>query len=315
VFAAGAAAGACARTVGSPLSRVTILQQTAATGNLADYGRRAGGGGGRASIASLARDMVAREGWRGLFRGNFADVLRAAPQMGISFACYETYKRAFSRYDATDDKFLARFGAGGCSGVTSILCTYPLDLVRTRYAATAAAGSGSGGAAPTGLWGALRDVVRSDGLRGLYRGAPVACAEKFPNLALNFAMYDWAKDRVASTFGAKSILGSLASGVFAGAVSNTVTFPLDVVMKNLQLDGVGGAARKYAGALDCARQIVAARGVRGLYGGLPANLAKAIPVAATSFMVYDLMKQELGLHVVPESFRAPGVGEKAGEPP
>ena len=42
VFAAGAAAGACARTVGSPLSRVTILQQTAATGNLL-------AGGGRAS--------------------------------------------------------------------------------------------------------------------------------------------------------------------------------------------------------------------------------------------------------------------------
>ena len=38
-----------------------------------------------------------------------------------------------------------------------------------------------------------------------------------------------------------------------------------------------------------------------------AALTQAVPVAATSFMVYDLAKAELGLHVVPESFAAPDV--------
>eukprot|EP00658_Telonema_sp_P-2_P071209 TRINITY_DN60511_c0_g1_i1.p1 TRINITY_DN60511_c0_g1~~TRINITY_DN60511_c0_g1_i1.p1 ORF type:complete len:367 (+),score=86.84 TRINITY_DN60511_c0_g1_i1:175-1275(+) len=179
LFLAGALAGACARTAGAPLARITILQQTAQSGSAYS-----------GSLLSIAGEMVRKEGVRGIFRGNLPDVCRAAPQQGISFLVYEKLKTVVrngifsiqgNNTRTAGGDFLCSTLAGGSSGVVSVMCTYPLDLVRTRMAA------GSGGSS---LMAELQNVIKADGLSGLYRGAPVACAEKFPNLAINFALYD-----------------------------------------------------------------------------------------------------------------------------
>jgi Ca2+-binding EF-hand superfamily protein len=314
LFAAGAFAGACARTAGAPLSRITILQQTALSGSAYS-----------GSLLQIARTMVQKEGIRGIFRGNGPDVARAAPQQGISFLVYEKMKRAIRGILKPDPSSVwgniaCSTLAGGSSGVVGVMCTYPLDLVRTRLAAN--------GGKCKGVLYEMGMVLRTCGPSGLYRGAGVAAAEKFPNLAINFALYDLAKNASLTIFpvapfsaspltndmgtGTKSdisdlsrdatarkrrgLFRSLGCGIFAGAVSNAVTFPIDVVMKNLQLDGSGGE-RKYTGAVDCFQKLVRRGGVGALYNGLGAQLCKAVPVAATSFAVYDAMKETLGCTV------------------
>ena len=86
-------------------------------------------------------------------------------------------------------------------------------------------------------------------------------------------------------------------------------------MQNVQLDGSDGRPRRYTGMVDCARQIMRGSGVGGLYRGLSAQLCKAVPVAATGFVAYDTMRGQLGLHVVPETFRGARlahIGPEAG---
>lgn len=95
----------------------------------------------------------------------------------------------------TRAQLASKFMAGGLAGCTAIMSTYPLDLCRTRLicsgmlrsacAPLAAQPRGvvlGGGAGESSLVSAMRGVVRSDGFFGLYRGAGIACAEKFPNL-------------------------------------------------------------------------------------------------------------------------------------
>jgi len=282
IFLAGGLAGALAKSIGSPLARVTILKQTAI-----QRGATTG------SIPSMLRSIIAKEGLRGLFRGNGLDVLRSFPSQGISFLTFEVFKSVLRPYDSTDSGAISRFAAGSLAGCTAILTTYPLDLMRTRVVCAE-------GPVETSIVSALSSAVKSDGFLSLYRGAGVACLEKAPSLGINFTTYDILKTRVASLGLPDNMASSLGCGVVAGAVSSTATYPLDVIMKNLQLDGAGGTPRQYAGFADCIRQNFLRSGIRGFYAGLGAQLAKAVPMASASLAAYSTAKDLLGLYHMPD---------------
>jgi solute carrier family 25 (mitochondrial phosphate transporter), member 23/24/25/41 len=88
----------------------------------------------RGVISSLVQ-MVKIEGAQGLFKGNGTNVIRIAPYSAIQFLSYEKYKRKFLMMNGGQSEHLTpvqNLVAGGFAGITSLLCTYPLDLVRSR---------------------------------------------------------------------------------------------------------------------------------------------------------------------------------------
>jgi solute carrier family 25 phosphate transporter 23/24/25/41 len=93
-----------------------------------------------------------------------------------------------------------------------------------------------------------------------------------------------------------------------GTVSQTLTYPFDVLRRKMQVTGMKGGAVKYSGALDALRSILRVEGVAGLYRGLWPNLresrvinfdcqvvltrwvaVKVAPSIATSFFTYELV--------------------------
>lgn len=84
-------------------------------------------------ISSLVQ-MVRIEGLKGLFKGNGTNVVRIAPYSAIQFLSYEKYKKEFLSQNETATHLspVQNLVAGGMAGVTSLLCTYPLDLIRSR---------------------------------------------------------------------------------------------------------------------------------------------------------------------------------------
>ena len=68
---------------------------------------------------------------------------------------------------------LRRLLCGGMAGITSVTCTYPLDIVRTRLSIQTAKFSGvqSGGDKPRGMWTTMTLMYKEEGgFRALYRG-------------------------------------------------------------------------------------------------------------------------------------------------
>ena len=59
-----------------------------------------------------------------------------------------------------------------------------------------------------------------------------------------------------------------------GSISQTLTYPFDVLRRKMQVVGLGAGALgyQYNGALDAARVIIKTEGVRGMYRGLWPNL-------------------------------------------
>lgn len=93
-----------------------------------------------------------------------------------------------------------------------------------------------------------------------------------------------------------------------GTISQTLTYPFDVLRRKMQVTGMKDGAVKYSSALDALRSILRVEGVGGLYRGLWPNLracpvlsvyrsspvlmimaVKVAPSIATSFFTYELV--------------------------
>lgn len=120
--------------------------------------------------------MWKEEGWRGFMRGNGTNVIRMIPYSASQFAAYEQFKSALMEPGKSELDTPRRLVAGGLSGVVSVACTYPLDLVRTRLSIQSASLSISSNTnIPAkqlpGIVSTVKLIYRTEGgLHGLYRG-------------------------------------------------------------------------------------------------------------------------------------------------
>ncbi|KAL3500400.1 hypothetical protein ACH5RR_039493 [Cinchona calisaya] len=68
-------------------------------------------------------------------RGNGASVLRIVPYAALHFMTYEQYRCwILDNYSAFGTGPIVDLLAGSAAGGTTVLCTYPLDLARTKLA-------------------------------------------------------------------------------------------------------------------------------------------------------------------------------------
>ena len=91
-----------------------------------------------------------------------------------------------------------------------------------------------------------------------------------------------------------SVPAKLVCGGLAGALAQTISYPLDVARRRMQL-GQFGAGASGAGMTSVLVTTYQEAGVLGLFGGLSINYLRAVPMCAVSFAVYETMKQAMGL--------------------
>ncbi|KAL3467754.1 mitochondrial carrier domain-containing protein [Aspergillus heterothallicus] len=163
-----------------------------------------------------------------------------------------------------------------------------------------------------------KKVVPSSGLANFYRGFTPTLIGMFPYAGVSFLTHDTVGDwlRSPSLASYTTIPGSestspghthsgswrpqltaaaeLFSGAVAGLVSQTSSYPLEVVRRRMQVGGVVGDGRRL-GIAETARTIWLERGFRGFWVGLGIGYLKMIPMTATSFFVYERAKWALGI--------------------
>jgi len=260
--------------------------------------------------------MWEEEGFAGFMRGNGINCLRIVPYSAVQFTTYEQLKKLFTRHGTKELDTPTRLISGALAGITSVCSTYPLDLVRSRLSiatasislaasanyATSSTSGVPGSASPPryskadlSVLGMSLKVMREEGgVRGLYRGVIATAVGVAPYVGINFAAYE-ALRGVITPPGQTTITRKLLCGALAGSVSQTLTFPFDVLRRKMQVVGMsgGGMGYRYNGALDALLSIIRTEGVRGLYRGIWPNLLKVAPSISTSFFTYELVKDFL----------------------
>lgn len=235
------------------------------------------------------KSIYLEEGVYGYLKGNGTNVIRIVPYSAVQFASYEEYKALLSP-EIGEMTTPRRLVAGGLAGMTAVAVTYPLDLIRTRLSALENVRGQY-----NGIWSAFRVITRQEGFVGLYRGLFATSLGVIPYNAIQFNTYELMKMFLAGERDMADLTVSekLTCGATAGATAQTITYPLDVIRRRMQMSAVNTPERQYCGVVDCFSRTLRVEGVRGLYAGLLPNFLKVVPAMSTSFVCYEFTKSWL----------------------
>ncbi|RQM05583.1 hypothetical protein DH86_00001601 [Scytalidium sp. 3C] len=287
-FCAGGVAGAVSRTVVSPLERLKILFQIQSVGR-EEY---------KLSVGKGLAKMWREEGWRGFMRGNGTNCIRIVPYSAVQFGSYNFYKKFFETSPGADLSSFRRLICGGAAGITSVIFTYPLDIVRTRLSIQSASFAALGNTPKTklpGMWATMITMYKTEGgILALYRGIVPTVAGVAPYVGLNFMTYELVR-KYFTPEGDKNpnAARKLAAGAISGAVAQTCTYPLDVLRRRFQINTMSGMGYQYKSMFDAIRVIIAQEGIAGLYKGIIPNLLKVAPSMASSWLSFEMTRDFL----------------------
>ncbi|KJZ73518.1 hypothetical protein HIM_07074 [Hirsutella minnesotensis 3608] len=286
VISAGAVAGLLSRFVIAPLDVVKIRLQLQHNSSLSPLAPTSDASVRRGTWATFSH-ILRQEGVTALWKGNIPAELMYVCYASIQFTAYRSatlfLQSAFpSRLPDSAESFIA----GAAAGAAGTGVTYPLDLLRTRFAAQGQR------RIYTSLWGAIGDIKRDEGLRGFFRGLGPAWGQIVPLMGIFFATYEALRPHftgMSLPWGS----GDAVAGALGSVVAKTAVFPLDLVRKRLQVQGptrshyVYSDIPEYTSTLRAMRVIVQREGLRGLYKGLPISLIKAAPASAVTLWTYE----------------------------
>ncbi|EON67409.1 hypothetical protein W97_06662 [Coniosporium apollinis CBS 100218] len=160
----------------------------------------------------------------------------------------------------------------------------------------------------------LQQVTPRSGLSNFYRGFTPTMWGMFPYAGFSFLTHDAMGDlmrhpRLARYTTLPNTRGKsrdpekpaqlkhwaeLTTGGVAGFVSQTLSYPLEVIRRRMQVGGVVGDGHRLT-MTEVARKIHMERGWRGFFVGLAIGYVKVVPMVATSFFVYERAKYYLGI--------------------
>lgn len=183
-------------------------------------------------ISDCLQYMLKEGGVRSLWRGNFINVVKIAPESAIKFAAYEQVKRFIRGNDKRQMTIYERFLAGACAGGVSQTAIYPLEVLKTRLALR-----------KTGQYSSIMDaaskIYRREGLRSFYRGYIPNMLGIIPYAGIDLAVYETLKKKYLSHYETEqpSFWLLLACGSASSTLGQVCSYPLALVRTRLQAQG------------------------------------------------------------------------------
>ena len=276
-FVAGGISGAVAKTVTAPLEAIKLkLQYTEDD----DEG-----------ALDCARRILEREGWRGFYRGNLANVLRYFPTQAFNFAFKDKIRRLMPKVDRKKHPwraFAVNIVSGGIAGAGSLILVYPLDTARTQLLICT---NDDGSPKYANIVEFFRDW--NGDVRKLYEGYVVSVAGIIPFRAIYFIVNDtlrailpWIRDE-----GLKGLVSKFTCAQAAALCAAYASFPFDTVRRRLQVDAQRPLGeRRYKGSLDCLKKVYRVEGVRALFRGAGYNAVRTV-TSALALVAYGELKK------------------------
>jgi len=164
-FLAGSMAGAVSQSVIYPLEVIKTRLALRRTGE---------------TLQNLTLRMYDTQGLRMFYRGFIPNLLGILPYAGIDLAVYETLKRKASKTTQNSSVFVL-LTCGTISSACGQMASYPLALVRTKLQASDRQNS---------MVNVFKMILKSEGLRGLYRGLLPNFIKVAPAVSISYVVYE-----------------------------------------------------------------------------------------------------------------------------
>jgi len=279
-FLSGGVAGAIAKTTAAPIERVKLLLQTQHTNEKIKEPFT--------GIIDCFSRTIKNDGFRSLWRGNMANVIRYFPTQALNFSFKDYFHTLFLSPDSKSNPYMFLWGnvmSGGCAGAISTMFVYPLDFARTRLGVDI--GRNKADRQFTGIFDCVGKVYRTNGIVGLYRGIDVAMVGIFLYRGLYFGLYDTGKGLFLSGEKKISLFQKFLFAQMVVMVSESISYPTDTVKRRLMMQSArSDGLIKYTGSIDCARKMIAEEGPKAFFKGNLSNIFRGLG-SSLCLVLYD----------------------------
>jgi len=278
-----------------------------------------------------------REGIRALYAGFGAVIIGGTPGTVLYLTGYEYFRDSISsvvmKWNEGNEttsaerknnkpslspvqEFSVYVSSGILAEALACIIYVPVDVVKERMQVQQKVGA-SQNYQYNGSWDALRQIIRTEGMRGIYKGYGATLASFGPFSALYFMFYEqcklWSKEyihqqsqdietrnRVTVKDGELPLIHLVACSAGSGALASWLTSPLDMAKLRLQVqrgkaataasitgDGMSQHTEQYRGMIDCLRAAYREGGIRGLYRGAGARVLHFAPAMTITMTCYE----------------------------
>ena len=153
-----------------------------------------------------------------------------------------------------------------------------------------------------GLVNIFVKIYTEEGLHAFYRGFVPTLIGIIPYAGTSFFVYETCKNLYSSFYPDKSPhpVHRLAFGACAGLLGQSLTYPLEIVRRRMQTDGIHGTPNpEYRHMLTTMKYVYRTEGLfAGLYKGLSLNWVKGPIAVGISFTTFDILHAFLQKHYV-----------------
>lgn len=251
------------------------------------------------------------------FRGTLSTIalgLQTAGGGGPSSSAEEGNKSTLSH----GQEFAVHFMSGMLAEAVCCIIYVPVDVVKERLQIQQQRNNGPSNANVqyNGSFDALRQITKTEGIRGIYKGYGATLASFGPFSALYFMFYEQCKalsreyiDRQNNNIGNNMtpiikvdgdlpLFHLIACSSGAGALASWLTSPLDMAKLRLQVQrGQQASATKcsnnqttslqHRSMLDCLRSAYREGGIQGLFRGAGARVIHFVPATTITMTGYE----------------------------
>ncbi|KAM9326536.1 mitochondrial ornithine transporter 1-like [Gastrophryne carolinensis] len=237
------------------------------------------------------------EGLRGLYHGTVPALVANISENAVLFACYgfcqNLVSYALGLHDPSQLRDHHKATAGSLAAVFSSLVLCPTELVKcrmqTQHEMRIAGHKGIPLKSTT--WSIVRDILKSEGVAGLFRGLSSTWLREVPGYFFFFGGYELTKSILnrRSEEQPSPLVVTISGGV-GGACFWISVYPVDSVKSRIQ---VLSMASQQKGFLLSLLHILRTEGLFTLYSGLMPTVVRAFPSNAALFLAYEMTKRTL----------------------
>ncbi|GAA6038636.1 hypothetical protein JCM8097_009459 [Rhodosporidiobolus ruineniae] len=236
----------------------------------------------------IAVQTLKNEGVLAFYKGVTPPLVGIAAVNSLLFASNAAARRLISPFpDLSIGEIMA---AGSIAGAVQAVLASPVEMFKVRLQAQT-------GPNPKRLRDIVGEMYSKYGWRqGIMRGYWVTFFREIPAYAGFYAGYEYSKRSLQKQLGTQSlpVWATLTAGAVGGIAYWTACYPLDVIKSRVQNAELPPRGANYI--LETARTMYRQEGLRAFTAGLTPTYLRAVPAAASTFVAFELVMEQLQKH-------------------
>lgn len=224
-----------------------------------------------------------KDGILGFYSGVSAVIVGSTASSAVYFGTCEFGKSILTKLENYPSVLIPPT-AGAMGNIVSSAIMVPKELITQRMQAGAKGRS----------WDVLLRILEKDGFLGLYAGYSATLLRNLPAGVLSYSSFEYLKAGVLEKTNQSHLdpIQSVCCGALAGAISASLTTPLDVIKTRLMTQVHGDAVNKvasvmYGGVRSTVRQILKEEGLVGFSRGMGPRVVHSACFSALGYFAFE----------------------------